>query len=267
MTSPSLSSLDPFPDIHDFCLFVGYSRSGHTLVGALLDAHPEITIANEANALKLVVEEKLSRRALFETLVENARRQAEHPGGRRGGGGYSYTVPGQWQGRARRLRVIGDKKGGRTRGRLQRDPEELGVLERTVEAPLRILHVIRNPYDLIARWVLARKDGRTLPQAVEDFGANVRTIQDAVIADGERPVLTLRHESFVASPKTELARICEFLGVDTDDAYLDACASIVFESPQTARQRVEWTSADRDAVQQIIDRHAFLAGYSWTSSA
>jgi hypothetical protein len=35
-------------------LFVGYSRSGHSLVGALLDAHPEIPVAYEANALKLV---------------------------------------------------------------------------------------------------------------------------------------------------------------------------------------------------------------------
>jgi hypothetical protein len=36
---------DPFADVHAFCLFVGYSRSGHSLVGALLDAHPGITIA------------------------------------------------------------------------------------------------------------------------------------------------------------------------------------------------------------------------------
>jgi hypothetical protein len=77
---------DPFPDVQAFCLFVGYSRSGHSLVGALLDAHPEITVAHEANVLELVIEENLSRRVLFETLLENARRQAEHPRGRHGSG-------------------------------------------------------------------------------------------------------------------------------------------------------------------------------------
>ena len=51
--------------MHAFCLFVGYSRSGHSLVGALLDAHPEITIAHQVNGLKLVIEDNLSRRLLF----------------------------------------------------------------------------------------------------------------------------------------------------------------------------------------------------------
>jgi hypothetical protein len=257
---------DPFPDVHAFCLFVGYSRSGHSLVGALLDAHPEITIAHEANALELVIERNLPRRILFETLVGNARRQAEHPRGRHASGGYSFIVPDQWQGRTSRLRVIGDKMGGRTRARLERDPTELTRLARQVRAPVRLLHVTRNPYDCIARRVLVTKNGLALAEAIDNFARSVRTIDDIVVAKGDRRLLTVRHESLVHSPHTELARACHFLGVDTDDAYLDACASIVFSAPQTPRHLVEWTRADRDAVEQIIDRHAFLAGYGWTSS-
>jgi len=257
---------DPFPDVHAFCLFVGYSRSGHSLVGALLDAHPEITIAHEANALKLVVDEGLSRQRLFETLIENARRQAEHPRGRHASGGYSFVVPDQWQGRSRRLRVIGDKMGGRTRGRLERDPTELTRLAHLVRAPVHLLHVTRNPYDCIARRVAISKEGLTLAEAVDNFGRSVRTIDDVLMASGDRRLLTIRHESLVHSPRTELARACDFLGVDADDAYLAACASIVFPSPKTARHLIEWPSTDREAVQQIIDRHSFLAGYSWTSS-
>ena len=34
-----------------FLLFVGYSRSGHTLVGSLLDGHPNAIIGNEYGAL------------------------------------------------------------------------------------------------------------------------------------------------------------------------------------------------------------------------
>jgi hypothetical protein len=156
--------------------------------------------------------------------------------------------------------------GGRTRARLERDPTELTRLARHVRAPVRLLHVTRNPYDCIARRVLVSKDGLALPEAIDNFGQSVRTIDDILIAKGDGRVLTLRHESLVGSPRTEVARACDFLGVNTDQAYLDACASIVFSSPQTARHRVEWTPADRDAVEQIIDRHAFLAGYSWTSS-
>ena len=156
--------------------------------------------------------------------------------------------------------------GGRTRGRLEQDPTEFTRLARRACAPVYLLHVTRNPYDIIARWVLTSKDGRTVAEVIDNFARNVRTIDDTVIAKSDGPVLTLRHEALVSSLRTELARACGFLGVDTDDAYLDDCASIAFPAPQTARHRVEWTPADRDSVQQIIDRHAFLAGYSWTSS-
>lgn len=265
-TSPDArQSDDPFADVHAFCLFVGYSRSGHSLVGALLDAHPEITIAHEANVLRLVVDEGFSREALLEKLVENARRQTEHPKGRHASGGYSYVVPGQWQGRTRHLRVIGDKCGGRTRGRLEQDPTELAALERTVQLPLRLVHVVRNPYDNIARWVRVSKNGMTVAGSVERFAQTAGTI-DSLIAAGEPPVLTVRHEALIDSPRTEIASLCNFLGVETDDSYLDACASIVFDSPHATRHRVEWTPAEIEGVQEIIDRHAFLAGYGWTST-
>ena len=30
-----------YKEIQDLCLFIGYGRSGHTLVASLLDAHPD----------------------------------------------------------------------------------------------------------------------------------------------------------------------------------------------------------------------------------
>jgi len=62
-----------YPDLRAFCLFASYGRSGHSLVGSLLDAHPDVVIAHEANALRLVAE-GTKRDELFETLLENSRR-------------------------------------------------------------------------------------------------------------------------------------------------------------------------------------------------
>ena len=33
-----------FDDLKAFVMFVGYPRSGHSIVGALLDAHPHLTV-------------------------------------------------------------------------------------------------------------------------------------------------------------------------------------------------------------------------------
>jgi len=248
-----------YSDLSAFCLFASYGRSGHSLVGSLLDAHPDVVVAHEANALRLVAE-GMKRDELFETLLENSRRSFER--GRKQSG-YSYLVEGQWQGRFRMLRVIGDKSGGRTtkligRSGIDRFAKEVGL-------PLRIVHQTRNPYDTIARRALVLRDGvpkRTLAESIAEIG-EMADVNEQLIASGKHPVLTLRHEALIADPQAELARLCEFVGVEPEPGYLAACAAIVYESPHRTRDRVEWTDADRRAVDEIVARHEFLRGYSF----
>jgi hypothetical protein len=242
------------------CLFVGYPRSGHSLVGSLLDAHPDVVIAHEAKALQRVTRKRLSREELFALLLENSRGQAERAGGRRASG-YSYVVPGQWQGRTRMLRVIGDKTGAKTTRTIGKTADALEDFERVVGVPVRLIHVVRNPYDVVARMALTREDG-SIGSARERF-ARLASINGGLIAGGSHPVLTIRHENVVRRPKEELAGACEFLGVEADDDYLDACASIVFESPNRTRSLVEWPPGEIEAVRDVIDRHSFLAGYDF----
>jgi len=246
-----------------FCLFIGYPRSGHSLVGSLLDAHPDIVIAHEVNALKLVVDGGLGKRDLISTLLESSEAEAMRPMGRRASG-YSYAVPGQWQGQARTLRVIGAKAGEKATLRLGRNPDELSVLRRRVGAPVRMIHMVRNPYDMVARMSLITKDGkpeRTVAGAT-DFVRRLARTNDRLIA-GKDPVLTVRHESFVRDPRAELTRMCAFLGVESEPSWLEACAGLVFESPRRTRDRIQWTDEEREAVEKLIAGHEFFHSYSW----
>src|SRR6185503_2841686 len=43
-----------FRDLDTFCTFIGYPRSGHTLIGSLLYAHPNAIIADELDALRFL---------------------------------------------------------------------------------------------------------------------------------------------------------------------------------------------------------------------
>jgi len=43
-----------FSKLRNFVLFVGYPRSGHSLVGSLIDAHPHAIIAHEVKILAYV---------------------------------------------------------------------------------------------------------------------------------------------------------------------------------------------------------------------
>ena len=249
----------PYPDLRAFCLFASYGRSGHSLVGSLLDAHPDVVIAHEANALRLVAE-GMKRDELYQTLLDNSHRSFER--GRKQSG-YSYVVEGQWQGRYRTLLVIGDKSGGRTTKLIERTG--LRRFARTVGLPLRIIHQTRNPYDIIARRSLVLRDGvpkRSVAEAITDLAA-MTDVNEKLIGEGRYEVTTIRHEALIADPQDELARLCEFVGVEPGPGYLDACAAIVYESPHRTRDRVEWSEADRRAVDEIIARHAFLRGYSF----
>ena len=99
-----------YDSVETFVLFVGYARSGHSLIAAILDSHPEIIIANEFHLLASFNsfyqdpnEESYSRRLrIFSALHSRSHNQSIH--GNRSPNkeqGYSYHIPGSWQGKYR----------------------------------------------------------------------------------------------------------------------------------------------------------------------
>jgi hypothetical protein len=250
-----------YGDLHAFCLFIGYPKSGHSLVGALLDAHPDVVIAKATNPLALVAVDGMPRDEAFALLLESSREEALR--GRKQNK-YRYTVEGQWQGRARTLRVLGDKFSDRTTKRIAKSPDALAVFRREVGVPLRLIHVVRNPFDMVARIAKQKiregSDEERRARATAYIG-RLAEINDGVIAAGEHPVLIVHQESVIETPRRELTRICGFLGVEAESGYLEACAAIVFPSAQRTRDLLDWSPAQMAAVEQVIDRHSFFERY------
>jgi hypothetical protein len=243
--------------VEAFCMFVGYPRSGHSLLGSLLDAHSQMVIAHELDVLRLV-EAGWSRRAIYSRILGHA---AAFTASGREWFGYDYRVPGQWQGRVSTLRVIGDKKGGKTTERLAARPDLLDRLRGCVGVPVRLVHVVRSPYDNIT--TMATRTGQTLEHAARryfDLCATVARLKHQV---PESELLDVRHEVFVADPRAQMARVCRFLGVEGGDAYLDACATAVFAVPRKTRAELEWDPWFVDDVATQAARYEFLDGYTY----
>ena len=57
-----------YDSIGIYCMFIGYPRSGHTLIGASLDAHPNVILGHEMDALKYVIKGE-SRDKLYSRLL------------------------------------------------------------------------------------------------------------------------------------------------------------------------------------------------------
>ena len=245
------------PDIERFCFFIGYARSGHSLTGALLNAHSEVVISHELDAVGFV-EKRFRRSQLFSLIL---RRDEEFGSMDRIWAGYDYRVPDLFQGRFNRLKVIGDKKGGRSALELSRRPELLDRLRRTVRVPIRVIHVTRNPFDNIAT-LAARRNG-SLAGATRRYEQSCRAVAEVRPLLAPDELFELSHESFTEDPKTWLANLCVFLGVEPDESYLSGCAAVVWPSAKRRRDTIEWTPEDRRGVEELIDRYSFLKPYSF----
>jgi hypothetical protein len=246
-----------FEQVQTYCMFIGYPRSGHSLVGSLLAAHPRIVIAHELNALKYI-QARFSRNQLWALILRNDR--AFTNGGREWTG-YKYAVPNQHQGRFETLQVIGDKFGGLSTRKLLTKPEVLDRLAQTVGVKTRFIHVVRNPYDNITTH--AFRNEFSLEEAIDRYFRlcqGVVAIKQSVGADD---VMDVRHESFIEDPRGSLKRLCEWVEVEADDGYLADCAGIVFDSPSKSRFRGPWTPGLISDVQDRIGSFDWLEGYSF----
>lgn len=238
-------------------------KSGGSMISALLDAHSAAVFSDEADALEFF-ETGFNRDQLYHIHFRNSRREAEK--GRvtaRRIGGYSWAVPDQWQGKYQTIRVVGDCTTGASTRALALNPDLLPRLQASMKpAVVKFVHVIRNPYDPIA--VMMIRGRRTFENALENYFSSCQMLvglRDRIPGENLLPV---KYEEFVASPKSSLANICGFLGLEANESYLDACAGIV-HAVDRSRQLVEWKPEWIESVRQMIERYDFLQGYTFES--
>jgi len=143
-----------------FIFFVGEPHTSSTLVGSILDSHPDLYIANELNAFKAVVCGKYNnRQQLFKVIYHTS-----EPSVRKlwTAGGYDYSIADTDQGKCpnRVIKGVGDKRAGSTSTLLTSLSHHIAPFLRQfsdfVQLPLRTIHIVRNPFDVAAHLMYDR---------------------------------------------------------------------------------------------------------------
>jgi sulfotransferase family protein len=234
------------------CLFVGYPRSGHSLVGSILDSHPRAVIAHELDVIACW------KRGVawpqMTTLIEENSREAARTG--RCQSGYSYALPGQ--GEADRPLVLGDKKGGRTAHYLDLQPDILSRFQEVTPWPIFLVHVIRNPLDNVA--TMARLHSLEPRKALESYRYRAEAVSRLRESWPTDRFLDVYLEDLIEKPESQLKRLFGFLGLHLSKSHLTEIRQLLFKKPRKTRNDIDWTST-RENLDSMCDSLSHLRRY------
>ena len=280
------------PDINrveKFVIFVGYPRSGHSVIGSVIDGHPNAIIAHEYKLLDKCSEFNLpsklfqSKEALFNALYRSSVYSAK--GGWRSDSvtskGYNLHTT-EWHGNFSNLIVIGDKSGGTTAKYFYHNytiaRECYKQLCSTIQMPVLFIHVVRNPFDMIATGIVRKETGiedmKRLISTQQKLEIPLKPFQDTTTSIFHfakavtrikqfANVLEIRFEDYVRDPEQHVHMICSALDLPCPKYFVDACKKKVHRELTRTRDILEWPPHIRQRIEEEMNRYPFFSTYSF----
>ncbi|RDD45331.1 hypothetical protein TrispH2_002305 [Trichoplax sp. H2] len=277
--------------LQTFLFFIGYPRSGHSLIGSIIDAHPHAIVAHEYDVIGKWPQLKSSKndqhQQLLYQLYNNSRYHAVS--GKRAptlssSNIYSYHIPNEWQGRYQGdIKVIGDKQGGKTTRHFRLDEQKSTAVVDYLKLKLRIdvkfIHVVRNPYDVISTAYIRRYGKRqTDPTKQQEYISNVdmkklRRIINHFFADAKinwhlkdrlnDTVLDIYTSDVIANPKKQVMKICLFLQLECSQQYISHTTGIIHAFQSKTRNYIYWPPNLIKMVAKRLIQYPFLSQFTF----
>jgi len=256
-------------DIEKFIMFCCVASSGHTVIAGILDAHPNIQIGEEQRSLTKFAgghkERFKNREEILRACIEDSTNRVK--------GTKSYrrqicNIEGQYQGTFKdKLTIVGDKTGWDIPGYWLKNNCDCAPLKNFIKEmtiPIKVIHVTRNPFDIVA--------GRTAsPNRSNDVAENVRyfcsfagamdyNLYESGIFDINEDIHRMRIEDLIREPDIRIYELCHFLEVDATDNYIESCKKVLLKEPNKHTHRIDW-KGQASVLQDCIDKYWWLKGY------
>ncbi|NNF01825.1 MAG: hypothetical protein HKN22_04005 [Bacteroidia bacterium] len=248
-----------------YAMFIGYPRSSHSLVGAILDAHKNVIIGHEVNVIRLL-ERGFKTDFILARIISKAELFLKTEGSRTG---YKYLIPNQFNGKFESVKVIGDKKGGSSTRHLTRD---LSLIHRVdkFKRNVKVYHVIRNPFDNIASMArggnLVRREvtPEVLDDSIKSYFESVSTVQKVKDLN-KYEIYELHISNLLNDPEKYIRELFAFINIEIDSKFVEDCNSILFKNPKRTRDAVQWSEEQLKQVQDQCGEFEFLKHYTFNS--
>jgi hypothetical protein len=244
--------------MHNWITFIGEGRSGHTIVSAILDSHPNVRLAEEQKLITQWTRDGLSREGIIEEVKNCGHGRERKP----------KALPGSltWE---EPLLAIGDKCGWDAVNLVRKHGESDDVLDRFAEhmqMPVKVIHTIRNPYDNITAYLDSPKNNRKWR---DDHSLYRRCIQRyAKFYSTAGRLLNIYHrfdlynEELIENPERTLTKLCCFLDLPLVEPWLTNAVNSVYKKPnERSKKRVWLPKWEAQIPERIIDKYDFFERY------
>ena len=274
--------------VKTFVFFLGYAHSGHSIVGSLMDSHPQIVISHELNLFAKLSNGVIApnKTAIFDAIWKNTVETIINGIRAENAKGYNLTVGNSYEGKyVDHIDVIGDKKGGMTTLMLWRQPSkwaEIFNIIKVLNLTLKVILVYRNPYDIVATTYLyahhsyeqfasikkANKTIHSIPSQVDhcinDYFSYFKAIVDAK-KKYNLDMIEIHGKDLILHPRDTVLKWCNDLQVTCSDDYLDTCSNKIFKTESRTRRLITWSDGNLKMMKQYIGKYSSLKDYSFDS--
>ena len=220
-----------------YLFFIGSGRTGSTLVGQLINYHPNCLISNENRFLDALFHEKEAPEVNFKRMLVSA--MAQFQSGLENAPHFKKNLSryqSRWKDMSylaqdedfhkKEIKVIGDKKAGGTTGLYRKSPEKfMRIVEQLeTEHQMCFLQVVRNPA-IAARSYMASHKVPTFNEACQ------KVIDDTVTAARIQGHVSFYHslhyEDLLGNPTAELTKLLSWLNLETPQPWFSKIQHVV----------------------------------------
>ncbi len=237
-----------YKNIKKFVSFIGGVRTGHTLVGSLLDAHPNIDISIRQNPM-LKLENNISRNSLFDIIIKYCKKS------KRKIGGYSYLINNSKRGN---IYVIGDSAATYKNMKKISNNKIFNKFCNYIRVPIYWIWVIRDPFETVQS--ACKISGKPIDNVIERY-EEAYLLSHKFCKKHKGKVIIVYLEELIKDPKKEVSKILDFIVVPYDKKYLDNCARFVFSNPHKVFNSKIWNKKQLNKVNNIIKNISELSCY------
>ena len=272
-----------FRRLEAICLPIGFPNCANRTLAGILTAHSSVIMSNRLDLLESwwhnlsAYSESLAWKMLLSDIHSLDHKISLDDATDGENTTEFYSIPNQWQGRSKRIMVIGDCSPATNTKILMKKAYRgqeakcmgLNTFLRCAKVPVKFIFSVRNPYDLISantmRSTWKKEQKEILNIMINRFIVcceRGKTLLDNI---PEEQLYIWSLERHISDPWETISELCKFLDVEMSRSYLKDCAKTFSEKLHKKRGEIDWSEDQKAKVANAINQYDFLYGYNWES--